>query len=84
MRRLQELAVGRTVAGVPRPLGEITRVLEDAAYVGVGLGVIAFQKAQVQRQELKKSLRGAVDDALGTVDENLKHFEERLRAATDR
>lgn len=32
------------------------RTLKDALYVGVGLGVIAFQKAQVQRQELQKAL----------------------------
>jgi hypothetical protein len=35
---------------------DATKVLKDALYVSVGLGVIAFQKAQVQRQELQKAL----------------------------
>lgn len=35
---------------------DATKRLLDAVYVGVGLGVIAFQKAQVQRQELQKAV----------------------------
>jgi uncharacterized phage infection (PIP) family protein YhgE len=35
---------------------DITTVAKDAGYVAVGLGVIGFQKAQVQRQELLKRL----------------------------
>ena len=35
---------------------DFTTVAKDAGYVAVGLGVIGFQKAQVQRQELKKRL----------------------------
>lgn len=34
----------------------VTKTLQDAAYVAVGLGVIGFQKAQVRRQELTKQL----------------------------
>jgi len=37
-------------------LEDATKVLKDALYVSVGLGVIALQKAQVQRQELQKAL----------------------------
>lgn len=37
-------------------LQDARKVLEDALYVSVGLGVIAFQKAQVQRHELQKAL----------------------------
>ncbi len=33
---------------------DVSKALKDALYIGVGLGVIAFQKAQVQRQELQK------------------------------
>jgi hypothetical protein len=36
---------------------DVSKALKDALYIGVGLGVIAFQKAQVQRQELLKSLK---------------------------
>jgi hypothetical protein len=69
---------------MPKPFDELTKVLQDAAYVGIGLGVIAFQKAQVQRHELTKSLQGAVDDARTAVEDNLKLIEERLRSVADR
>lgn len=32
------------------------RLLRDSLYVGVGFGVLAFQKAQVRRRELERSL----------------------------
>lgn len=41
-------------------LDALSKVALDALYVSVGLGVIAFQKAQVRRQELTKSLEGQV------------------------
>ncbi len=34
----------------------VTKTAKDAAYVAVGLGVLGFQKAQVQRQELVQRL----------------------------
>lgn len=36
------------------PLDDLTDTLKDAAYVSVGLGVLAFQRLQVRRQELTK------------------------------
>ncbi|MBW3557105.1 MAG: hypothetical protein KY454_09260 [Actinobacteria bacterium] len=42
------------MAGVD--MSEVTRTLKDAAYVTVGFGVLAFQKAQVRRRELEKQL----------------------------
>lgn len=69
---------------MPKPLDDLAKVLQDAAYVGIGLGVIAFQKAQVQRQELARSLQGAADDARSTVEDNLRLIEERLRSVADR
>jgi len=39
-------------------IDDINRTLKDSFYVTVGLGVIAFQKAQVQRQELRKQVLG--------------------------
>ena len=51
------------LAKASAPLGSVqsmfddaTKVLKDALYVTVGLGVIAFQKAQVQRVELQKAV----------------------------
>ena len=32
-------------------------VAKDATYVGVGLGLLLFQRAQVQRREFERSLR---------------------------
>jgi hypothetical protein len=52
---------------------DVTKVLKDALYVSVGLGVIAFQKAQVQRQELNKSLR-----------ESRQQLESQLKAIVGR
>jgi hypothetical protein len=54
-------------------LGAVSKVALDALYVSVGLGVIAFQKAQVARQELTKSLEGQVKD----IESRLKTLLER-------
>lgn len=35
---------------------EVTGLARDAAYVVVGLGVLGFQRAQVERQDLQKRL----------------------------
>ena len=37
-------------------VSDITKTAKDAAYVAVGFGVIAFQKAQVRRREIEKQL----------------------------
>jgi hypothetical protein len=42
-------------------LDDIQKAVRDCFYITVGLGVIAFQKAQVQRQELRKQLRDLAD-----------------------
>jgi chaperonin cofactor prefoldin len=41
---------------VNKAAAEINDAVRDAAYVAVGLGVLGFQKAQVQRVELTKQL----------------------------
>ncbi|MEY2571211.1 MAG: hypothetical protein QOE63_1561 [Acidimicrobiaceae bacterium] len=70
---------------------DITKAVKDALYVSVGLGVLAFQKAQVQRQELRKQLKGQVGDArtqlssvTKLVDERVKLVEERLAGVESR
>ena len=35
---------------------DVTRTFRDAGYIAIGLGVIAFQRAQVRRQELRTQL----------------------------
>ncbi len=70
---------------------DVSRVAREAVYVGVGLGVIAFQKVQVQRVELTKVLKGQIGEAkeqietmAGTVDDRVKLVEDRLDAVEDR
>ena len=71
-------------------IDEVADVVKDAAYVSVGLGVIVFQRMQVRRNELTKSLEGRTDEAKGTLElvgslvtERMKLVEERLSAALD-
>lgn len=72
-------------------IDDVASVVKDAAYVSVGLGVIAFQRLQVRRNELAKSLSGSTDGAKGALDavgslvgEQLKVVEERVSAALER
>ena len=61
-------------------LDDVTNAVKDAAYVSVGLGVIAFQRLQVRRNELNKLLGGVG----ATVGDRVKVVEERLGATFDR
>jgi len=47
----------------------VTDLAQDAAYVAVGLGVLAYQRAQVQRVELQKRLQQdlPLDQRIGDV-----------------
>lgn len=65
-------------------LADIQRTARDTFYVSVGLGVIAFQKAQVQRQELRKSVESNLGDARSTIESSVRTAEERLGAVEDR
>lgn len=48
--------------------------VQACLYTAVGLGVLTFQHAQAQRQELARALRPARD----AIDERRKLVEERL------
>jgi hypothetical protein len=76
-------------------LDDVANIAKDAAYVSVGLGVIAFQRFQVRRNELTKTLNeqsGQARDALeavgsvvgSVVGDRVKVVEERLGAVLDR
>jgi hypothetical protein len=65
-------------------LDDIQKTVRDSFYVTVGLGVIAFQKAQVQRNELRKQVGEGVGGAQQTVAESVKTVEERLEAVEHR
>jgi hypothetical protein len=47
----------------------VTDLARDAAYIAVGLGVLAYQRAQVQRVELQKRLQKdlPIDQRIGDV-----------------
>ena len=66
---------------------DVRSTIKDAAYVGIGFGVLAFQKAQVQRQELQKRIEAGLADAKGgfgklgdDVQDRVKLVEERIEA----
>ncbi len=65
-------------------LDDLQKTVRDSFYVTVGLGVIAFQKAQVQRNELRKQLEAGVGEAHQTVTGSVKTVEERLEAVEHR
>jgi hypothetical protein len=83
------------VANIDDITDEVGRRVKDAVYVGVGLGVLAFQKAQVRRRELTKLLDEragegrtvvrSVEQGYGALDELAGAFEamvfERLEPA---
>jgi hypothetical protein len=52
----------------------VTDLARDAAYVAVGLGVLGYQRAQVQRIELKNKLAKdfSLDSRLGDVRTNVR------------
>ena len=70
------------------PFDDVTEAMKDAAYVSVGLGVIAFQRLQVRRTELTKAIAGPRGEAQGALEvvgalvgDRLKMVEERVSAA---
>jgi hypothetical protein len=76
---------------------DVTRLAKDALYVTVGLGVLAFQKAQVRRRELQErfaaqsagarqpfeSVAKLVEERVRTLEERLEGVEERFDAVLD-
>ena len=63
---------------------DITKTLRDAAYVAVGMGVLAFQKSQVRRVELRKQfeeqrkqMEAQAGDAREQLTKLVKGVEER-------
>ena len=47
----------------------LTGALMDAAYIVVGFGILAFQRAQVRRRELARQLGPQLEDLVSNVDE---------------
>lgn len=46
-------------------MADLAEVAMDAVYLGVGAGVLTFQKVQVQRRELRARLEGLGQQVFG-------------------
>jgi hypothetical protein len=73
------------------PIEDVTAAVKDAMFVTVGLGVIAFQRIQVRRNELSRAIASQAEEARGALDvvgelvgDRLKAVEERVGATLDR
>lgn len=73
------------------PVDDLANAVKDAAYVSVGLGIIAFQRLQVRRNELAKAISAPTEEAKGTLEllgslvgERMKLVEERVGAVLNR
>jgi len=55
-------------------MADVTKTVKDAAYVTVGLGVLAFQKAQVARRDLTKQ----VETQLTATNEKVKDLSKKV------
>ena len=62
---------------------QLTRTLKDAAYVTVGLGVLAVQKAQVGRRELTKQVESQLNGTTEHLQKVARQFEERVSPLFD-
>jgi len=69
---------------LPSSLEDVTAAVKDAAFVTVGLGVIAFQRFQVRRTELAKAITTQAEEARGALDLVGSLFGERLKAVEER
>jgi hypothetical protein len=60
---------------------DIPKTVQDAAYVTVGVGVLAFQQAQVRRREAQADLEAQVKKAHGAITRQAKDAKSTLRTA---
>jgi ElaB/YqjD/DUF883 family membrane-anchored ribosome-binding protein len=69
---------------------DLTKTLKDAAYIAVGFGVLAWNKAQVRRREIEKqlgvstsTLREQLAKVAGEVEERFEPVVEAVEASLD-
>jgi len=60
-------------------MADVTKTVKDAAYVTVGIGVLAFQKAQVGRRELTKQVETQLTETGEQVQRLAKKVEQRIQ-----
>jgi hypothetical protein len=66
---------------IDKAASDINNALKEAAYIAVGLGVLAFQKAQVRRVELAKQLEGLPESISSQMEGYLAPARQRARSA---
>lgn len=63
---------------------DIPKAVEDTFYTAVGLGVLGFQRLQVHRQDLKRTMSATLADAREALDGGVRTVEERMLGLDDR
>jgi hypothetical protein len=66
---------------IDKAASDINNALKEAAYIAVGLGVLAFQKAQVRRVELAKQLDGLPETISSQMEGYLAPARHKARSA---
>jgi GTP1/Obg family GTP-binding protein len=64
-------------------MADLTKTLKDAAYVTVGLGVLAFQKAQVRRREVEQQVQTQLSETQKQVERLARDLQGRLEPVID-
>jgi hypothetical protein len=59
-------------------MSDVNKTLKDAVYVALGFGVLGFQKAQVRRRELVKTIDQTLQPVRQQIDGRLDEFEDKL------
>jgi hypothetical protein len=65
------------------PIEDALKLARDTLYVGLGLGVIAVQRAAVRREELRKNVTTGLDGRVRLVEARLAALEAQVDAALD-
>src|SRR2546430_15361857 len=59
-------------------MADVRNAARDAAYIGVGLGVLAYQRAQVRRRELQQQVEAQLAGTGEQLQKLTKQVEGRL------
>jgi hypothetical protein len=64
-------------------MSQVGDSLTDVAYILIGFGVLAFQRAQVRRHELARQLSPQLEELVGTVDGAFAPVRDQLEQRLD-
>jgi hypothetical protein len=60
---------------------DITKAVQDAIYVAIGLGVIGFQKAQVRRREVQKFIEQQISSQRSAAEAPIADLRKEINKA---